>query len=327
LNTDDLSDAQQQQGTQDAAHPPSPPLSEKKEASDDAADPKADKDSPRAQTPPKTRWQRFRTWVWPMEFSDAVMIGLTFFIAFGTLVSAAAIYMQWREMVNGGTDTTAIRVAAQKQAGASQQFADTAVLISGGISNAVNELDAQAKATQKSANTAKNAADIANKALHISERAYIVVGLPTIDTTTKYITLPIVNTGHIPSGKVKGIVHEATIDGVDPNSLSIRINPTETHWKHYELESVPTTGQTMNFSVPIPALNAENLNSGHQQIIIVGVIIYNDGFPDDAEQQWPFCYGNAMLAQSKNLQWVVCDSNLYLPEVIKEDHYPSNEQK
>jgi len=81
----------------------------------------------------------------------------------------------------------------------------------------------------------------------------------------------------------------------------------------------------MNFNVQVPALNADNLNGGHQQIVVVGVISYGDGFSDDAAQQWPFCEGSAMLPQSKNLQWAICDPDMYLPEAIKEDHYPSNE--
>jgi hypothetical protein len=106
----------------------------------------------------------------------------------------------------------------------------------------------------------------------------------------------------------------------------MRMPSTEAHWKHYEFESVPATAnQTMSFTIFIPALNVDYLNTGREQIIIVGVITYSDGFPDDADQQWPFCYGNAMLSQSKTMIWTVCDSSLYLPEAIKEDHYPNNE--
>ena len=83
-----------------------------------------------------------------MSTSDLVMSIATIFIALGTIVSAVAIFLQWREMVNGGEDTTAIKVAAQKQSDAAQKFADTAVLINGNISDAVRKLDAQAKATQ-----------------------------------------------------------------------------------------------------------------------------------------------------------------------------------
>jgi hypothetical protein len=281
--------------------------------------------------------------------SDKVMVFATCVIAVGTLVSAGAIVMQWQEMVGGGTQTDKIIAAANaikadqdqlvldnKQVLADNRQALAKVLqenreelasalkqnrdaLQAQTAAAHGELAAIQKQTEVTAETAK-------EALHVSERAYVLVGLPTIDITTKFISLPIVNTGRIPSGKVRGIIHEATIDGADPTTPSRQIPPTEAHWKHYELEYVPTTGgQVMSFTVPVPALNAENLNNSHQQIVVVGILTYNDGFTDDAEELWPFCYGSAMLPQSKTLQWIVCDSSLYLPEAIEADHYPNNE--
>jgi hypothetical protein len=164
----------------------------------------------------------------------------------------------------------------------------------------------------------------ADKALHVSERAYIVVGLPILDAMAKYITVPVLNTGHIPSGKVTVMVHEVTMDGVDPTVRGAITKATEVHWKHYEFASVPTTGQVMNFNVRIPALNTDSLNGGHEQIVLVGVITYKDGFPDDPEEQWPFCEGSATFPP-RSMQWIICDPNLYLPQAINEDHYPSNE--
>jgi hypothetical protein len=262
-----------------------------------------------------------------MSKSEKIMVWATCVIAAGTLVSAGAICFQWREMVNGGVDTAAIKIAAQKQADAAQQFADTAEDINGSIGDAVKKLDAQAKGTQRSANAAKSAAVTADKVLHVSERAYVVAGQPTIDIETKYITLPIENSGRIPSGKVRAIIHEVTIDGVNPAAvLSVKYPVTEAHWKHQEMESVPvTTNQTMSFTIFVPAINVKYLNDGREQIFIVGVITYSDGFPDDTEQRWPFCYGSALLSQSKHLIWGVCDSNLYLPQAIEQDHYPNNE--
>jgi hypothetical protein len=214
-----------------------------------------------------------------------------------------------------------------RQAGETKELAERTKDLADRMKDQADQTKIIANQAVVQANAADSAAKTANKALHISERAYVVAGQPTIDTGIKYITLPIVNNGHMPSGKVRAIIHEVTIDGIDPAAVhSVRYPPTEVHWRHYELESVPTTPtQIMGFTVFIPALNADSLNSGREQVIIVGVITYSDGFPDDTEQQWPFCYGSAMLAQSKNLQWAVCDSNLYLPQAINEDHYPNNE--
>jgi hypothetical protein len=86
-----------------------------------------------------------------MSTSDWIMSIATVVIALGTIVSAAAIGLQWREMVNGGADTAAIKVAAQKQADAAQHFADTAASINAGIGGAVEKLDAQSRAAQETA--------------------------------------------------------------------------------------------------------------------------------------------------------------------------------
>jgi hypothetical protein len=61
----------------------------------------------------KYRWDRFKAWALPMHFSDAVMLLLTAFIALGTLVSAVAISLQWREMIGGGKQTRDIVKASE----------------------------------------------------------------------------------------------------------------------------------------------------------------------------------------------------------------------
>jgi hypothetical protein len=96
--------------------------------------------------------------------SDKVMVLATCVIAVGTLVSAGAICLQWREMVSGSDDTTKIANAADQikiYAGnakdSAQQFSDTAGLINGNINAAVRKLDAQAEATQRSTAIAQSA--------------------------------------------------------------------------------------------------------------------------------------------------------------------------
>jgi hypothetical protein len=118
--------------------------------------------------------------------SDRIMIGATTVIAIGTLVSAGAISFQWWEMHTGGKDTTRIADAAGDQADAAQQFSDTAADINQGIADAVKKLDAQAKATQITANAAKSAAQIASNQLILGERPWLkikhrIVGPLTFD--------------------------------------------------------------------------------------------------------------------------------------------------
>jgi hypothetical protein len=105
--------------------------------------------------------------------SDKVMVWATCVIAAGTLVSAGAIFLQWREMIKGGADTTALvgyaqrqaddadkmKLSADKQSSASQQFADTANLINGNINDATGKLNSQATWTQNLATNMQTQAD------------------------------------------------------------------------------------------------------------------------------------------------------------------------
>lgn len=127
--------------------------------------------------------------------SDKVMIGVTVVIALGTLVSAGAIILQWREMVGGSTDTSAIRTSAQQQAvsadkirvasersaTAAEGFTTNAALIKDGIDAAVLKLDAQAKATQVAAKAAQSASKTAKEALVSSNRPWVgLIGKVTV---------------------------------------------------------------------------------------------------------------------------------------------------
>lgn len=247
-------------------------------------------------------------------------------------LAAIFVCLQWWEMHNGGQDTHDLAIAAGKQATWTQNLAANMQMQADRTKDLADRMKDQSNQTKVIANqaitqasAAKSAAETAKEALHISERAYIIIGLPILDTTAKDITIPVLNTGHIPSGKVVGTVHEFSLDGVDPTGRSSRNRETEAHWKHYELSSVPTSGQTMNFIVSVPSLNIESLNTGHENIVVVGIISYNDGFPDDPAQQWPFCEGIALLPRGKNLQWEICNPVVYLPRAINADHYPENE--
>jgi hypothetical protein len=119
--------------------------------------------------------------------SDKVMVFATCVIAAGTLVSAGAIVLQWKEMVKGGADTTALvgyaqrqaddadkmRLSADKQAGASQQFADTASLINGNINDAVSKLNLQADKTQSLMEQVKRQSDLAEKQFSLVDRPWV----------------------------------------------------------------------------------------------------------------------------------------------------------
>lgn len=185
----------------------------------------------------------------------------------------------------------------------------------------------QARTTTNAAIAAKSAADTSKEALHISERAYITTGAPTLNMDTRVVAIPVVNTGHIPSGGVKMVVHEATID-VNPEDDSRQIVPTEQHWQHYNQSSIPTIGGiSYAINTPVPGLITDKMNDGHQQIIIAGSISYNDGFPDRPEQAWLFCVAGLYFQKMKRIDWTPCDAQMYIKQLTVGDHYPQNEYK
>ena len=175
------------------------------------------------------------------------------------------------------------------------------------------------------ANAAKRAADTAKEALHVSDRAYIVTGAPILHLDTDVVETPVSNTGHIPSGRLRAVVHEATLDVV-PLAPSRLIHPTEQHWKHYDVQPMPpSNGTTYAINTPVQAVVASKINDGHQQIIIAGSITYNDGFPDTPEQTWLFCNVGTYFEKLQKVQWETCDPATYIKQLTTGDHYPNDE--
>jgi hypothetical protein len=257
------------------------------------------------------------------------MAAATVVIAVGTLVSAGAICFQWREMVKGGTDTSAlvgyaqrqaddadkIKLSADKQAVAAQGFADTAVLTNGGIGDAVKKLDAQAKATQSSARNAETA-------LIVSERAYLAVGINDFSYDTKSVLLPIVNTGHIPAGRGKTTIHEMTVSrkpvmGPDDNGPI-----EEMHWSEYPFGGYSPVGNVV-IHVRVPNLDKARIENKEQKVFIVGKIVYNDGFPNTKERTAGFCFTTDVRTIPGKVEWYPCEWSAELPISEKLDKYPS----
>jgi hypothetical protein len=183
----------------------------------------------------------------------------------------------------------------------------------------------QAKEAEVSAGAAKSAAETAKEALHVSEKAYVVTGAPVLQLDTDVVDLPVSNRGHIPSGSLRIVVHEATLD-VEPTARPGIIQPTEQHWQHYDVTSIPpSNGADYSINTPVQAVVASKILSGHQQIIIAGTITYNDGFPDTPEQTWLFCDAGLYWEKLKKVQWMPCDPVAYIKQLTNGDHYPNNE--
>lgn len=121
-----------------------------------------------------------------MSKSEKIMVWATCVIAAGTIVSAVAIALQWREMVKGGADTSAlvgytqrqaddanqIAAASQRNATAAEGFATSASGINTKLDQAVDKLNTQAEATNNLARQAQIAAETASKQLAVAQAQF-----------------------------------------------------------------------------------------------------------------------------------------------------------
>jgi hypothetical protein len=131
--------------------------------------------------------------------NDVVMIVLTGFIAFGTIVSAVAIGFQWHEMHEGGKDTTVIAEAAKKQVGAASSFATSAEGVNTEIGTAETDFAKMAKNSEKAIQATQDA-------MRSDQRAWVVVkgieGTPQLGQPWE-VHVVFANTGRTPAKKVK----------------------------------------------------------------------------------------------------------------------------
>jgi hypothetical protein len=269
-----------------------------------------------------------------MSKSDWIMSIATIVIAAGTIVSAVAICLQWREMVSGGADTTAIKNAAQKQADAAQKFADTAVLINGNMNGAVGKLDAQAVSTGKVADQAivqananrqlaQNAVDtLANtkQSFKDEQRAWVAFqgtgdNKGFTDTQPWQIQIVFFNSGRTPARNVKtsGMYTTSPIPIAGPSPQQIAM------LQFQPVQSIAPQGyyrENMGHAVGPQVINADQ--SAGQQILIsqyaqikskqlflyyYGLLKYDDNSGRHHETQ--FC---VYLADPDTKEVGICDS-------------------
>jgi hypothetical protein len=261
-----------------------------------------------------------------IKASDWIMVAATIVIAAGTLVSAGAIVLQWKEMVGGGAQTQQLIDAANKNTAAAQSFANSASSINGGISEAVAKLDAQARATQESANTAKRAADTADKSLHISERAYLIFGELQTDFPNKLIYIQFLNAGRIPSGPVEVITHEATFNVDTPAGNFPFAQANEKSWSRMKYQQI-SPSVPAKIGIPVPLASVDRLKIGTQIVAVAGYATYYDGFANTPQQRLPFCTQTIYHAVTKEDFVVICDPAYVIPKMEAADGYPNNESQ
>jgi hypothetical protein len=164
-------------------------------------------------------------------------------------------------------------------------------------------------------------------ALHVTERAYITTGRPTLDQTNKAISFFINNKGHIPSGNIEIIVHEATVNSSVPNVNPDISKSGEYYWQRHHLAPLPPGDDAFGLAVPVRAFDASKytLDGVYQSILVAGQISYFDGFPDDGSQQWLFCFETVYHLILKQIFVVPCEPEKVIPQMENRDGYPRNE--
>jgi hypothetical protein len=162
-------------------------------------------------------------------------------------------------------------------------------------------------------------------ALHISERAYINIGGPIFDFDKGVVGLPINNAGRIPSGEVETVVHEATVVQADTKALPLIKNIVGKYWLRSTFSSI-SPGNPINIAMTVRAFSKAQVETGEQIVLIAGSVRYNDGFPDDPRQEWPFCMQSVRHLVLKQTIWTPCDHKTMIPVLEGLDGYPNSEQ-
>jgi len=177
----------------------------------------------------------------------------------------------------------------------------------------------------RSANAAKSAADTAKDALHVSERAYISIGIPHLDVEKKTMYVPLVNSGHIPSGPVTAIIHEITLEA-DPSIPKGENGPVEWEWESFHQNRLDS-GVPLPLHAVFPRLYEPSLDTGEQVLMVIGSIEYNDGFADTPKISVPFCFKTLYFTAQKELIIDPCNADELIGKVKALDGYPQNEGK
>jgi hypothetical protein len=262
---------------------------------------------------------------------------------FMSFIAAFFVCAQWWEMHEGGRDTHDLAIAAGTQANRMQEFSDRMKDQADRTRDLADRMKDQADRTKDladqarvqateatiAANAAESAAQTEKEALHVSERAYLTLGTPVDNFAHKETDVPILNSGHIPSGAATLVMHEATFGNINPSNYLIPISGVvERHWVSSIFQAVPV-GTPYSVAVSVPALVLDDISNGKQGVLIVIVMTYNDGFPSTPEQRWVWCDVSNYIASTKQFSMGPCAQNPeeMLQVLTKLDGYPDPKYK
>jgi hypothetical protein len=240
--------------------------------------------------------------------NDKVMIALTIAIALGTIVSAGAIVLQWREMVGGGKQTDKIIAAANinadaatKSAKAAQDFATNAGHINTAMGKAVEKLNLQAAATKSVADQALSQAAIATGQLQVmqtDERAWLEfripqsqaagdAGLPMASGQPLDLPIQVMNSGKTVA---RNVVIDVFVEILDASQEASLENVYELANHKHERGVTGTIFPNADYKLqvtrrwdkggigPVTVPELTSLHEGRSYISTYGIITYDDVF-------------------------------------------------
>jgi len=261
------------------------------------------------------------------------LVNATIALVIATIVMGAIggiqlwyIHRQWKLTSDGlskmGDQIWAANNAANASTRASETASQALKNSESSFKDTLTQMKAQTTAQQK-------AADTANIALHVSERAYVSVEFPMLDREKMTLSVPLNNSGRIPSGSAEVVIHEMTADKTSDGRAATIV---ECHWKRNKLNPiVPGSSLTGRDNpvllVPLRDASLEKILTNSQIVIIAGWITYNDGFPDDRTETKTFCSQTMYHLIQKELAWISCDPTSIIPQIETKDGYPNNEQQ
>jgi hypothetical protein len=215
-----------------------------------------------------------------------------------------------------------MREATEAATKAADVASDSFEISQGNFDRTMSQMIAQTTQQVAAANAARSAARTAQEALFISDRAYIVTGLPDVNYAGKFVTVPIQNLGRIPSRKVEFVTHEATIDVADPSLGSRFDQAIDKGCTRGEFDTL-TPNLPQYIEIPTNQMSGAAMEGGHQLTVVAIDITYDDGFPDTQKQTFQFCMRTQYAIALHKTNWRSCNAKLHIPALVKVDGYPN----
>lgn len=238
-------------------------------------------------------------------------------IILSTVTAAASWYQGRMNWHNWQTSNSTLQQMKDDAAESSRQFQAQLAHFDAGLGRTgllAIHAGEQAVAAKNAATAARSAANTAKDTLHISQRAYISLREPRIDSARSEIRIKVLNSGHIPAENGKFVYYQATFGKSFP--MQSQSNLIDGYQSEDDYPHIPN-GELAEYVIPIHVFNESDISQGRQQIIFAGIMTYHDGFPDSPERMESICGKTPdwVLGKKVELAFAVCDPNVIISQL------------